>query len=163
MSPYAVKYGLGRAWGYSVITYGLWPAYWLHRNRRLFDGELGQGRDDAAFHTVGMFVPILNVFVLYWLYRDLDELRRRAGLSGIPVPGYVVGAVFAAPVVYSIALGQVNEFWDARTAGLATEAPRTTAETVLLVIGAVWWLLSILWFAILILSFFDVGPLADVV
>jgi hypothetical protein len=91
VSPYAVKYGLGRAWGYSVISSGVWPPYWLHRNRRLFDGELGRGRDDAAFHTVGLFVPVL------------------------------------------------------------------------LAIGAVGWLLSILWFVLLILSFFDVGPLADVV
>jgi hypothetical protein len=151
VNPYAVKYGLGRAWGYSVTTYGLWPAYWLHRNRRLFDGELGQGRDDAAFHTVGMFVPILNVFVLYWLYRDLDELRRRAGLSGIPVPGYVVGAVFAAPVVYSIALGQVNEFWDARTAGLATEAPGSTGERIVIALGATAWVLNVVAVLVLLL------------
>jgi hypothetical protein len=29
----------------------------------------------------------------------------------------VVGGVFAAPIPYSIALGRVNEFWDARTPG----------------------------------------------
>ena len=150
MNPYAVKYGLGRAWGYSVISMGLWTGFWLHRNRKLFDGELARGRDDATFHTVGLFVPILK-FVLYWLYRDLDELRRRAGLSGIPVPGYVVGAVFAAPVVYSIALGQVNEFWDARTAGLATEAPGSTGERIVIALGATAWVLNVVAVLVLLL------------
>ena len=150
MNPYAVKYGLGRAWGFSALTWGLWTGYWLHRNRKLFDGELAQGRDDAWFHTIGLFIPILNVFVLYWLYRDLDELRRRAGLGGISVPLYVVGAVFAAPIVYSIALGHVNELWDVRTGGLAVDAPRTTGETVVLAVGAAFWVLYIVFFVLLI-------------
>ena len=112
MNPYAVKYSLGRAWGYSVLSFMLWTGYWFHRTRRLLDGETGRGRDDAMLHTLGLFVPILNAFILYWLYRDLDELRRRAGLSGLPVGGYVVGGIFAGPILYSIALGKVNEYWD---------------------------------------------------
>ena len=163
MNPYAVKYGLGRAWGFSVVTSGLWTAYWLHRTRKLFDGELGQGRDDAVFHTVGMFVPILNVFVLYWLYRDLDALRRHVGLTGIQVPGYVVGAVFAAPLVYSIALEKVNEFWDVRTQGLATEAAVTSPEKVLLAVGASLWLLNVVWLLFIVLWFFGLGPLEQVI
>ena len=143
MNPYGVKYSLGRAWGFSALSCGLWPAYWLHRARKLFDGELGHGRDDAVFHTVGMFVPVLNFFVVYWLYRDLDELRRRAGLAGIPATGYVVGAIFALPVIYSIALGKVNEFWDARTQGLATDAPVTGPEKAVLAVGAALWLLYV--------------------
>ena len=145
MNPYAVKYRLGRAWGYSVLSFGAWPGYWLYMTRKLFDGEAGRGRDDAIFHTVGLFVPVLNVFVVYWLYRDLSELRRRAGLSDLPVTGYVVGAVFVQPILYSIALGKVNEFWDVRTQGLAVEAPTSRAEKVILGVGAGFWILSVLW------------------
>jgi hypothetical protein len=163
VNPYAVKYSLGRACGFSVLTSSLWTGFWLHRTRRLFDGELARGRDDAAFHTVGLFVPVLNIFVIYWIYRDLDELRRRAGLRGIPVAGYVVGAIFAAPVVYSIALGQFNEYWDARTQGLATEAEISTPERALVALGAAWWLLSIVWMVLVVLSFFEVGPLHQVI
>jgi hypothetical protein len=141
VNPYAVKYSLGRAWGYSVLSFFLWPSYWLYMNRRLLDGETGRGRDDALLHTVGVFVPVLNVFVLYWLYRDLDEVRRRIGLPGLPVVGYVVGGIFAAPILYSIALGKVNEYWDVRTQGLATEAPTATTEKVVLALGAAVWLL----------------------
>lgn len=162
MNPYAVKHSLARAWGLSVLSFGLWTALWLHRTRKLFDGELANGRDDAGFHSIGLFVPGLNALVLYWLYRDLDELRRRAGLGGIVVPLYVTGGIFAAPVVYSIALGQVNELWDARTRGLAVEAPITGGEKAVIAVGAAAWLFWIAWAVLVVLFLFDAGPLVEV-
>ena len=149
MNPYAVKYGLGRAWGYSVLSFGAWTFYWFYVTRRLFDGESGRGRDDAVLHTVGLCVPVLNIFILYWLYRDLDELRRRAGLPGISVAGYVVGGALIQPIVYSIALGRFNEYWDVRTGGIATEAPMTTAEKIVVWLGAGIW---ILWALLVVLG-----------
>lgn len=153
MNPYAVKYSLGRAWGYSALSVGLWTGYWFYVTRRLFDGEVGRGRDDALLHTLGLYVPVLNVFILYWLFRDLSELRRRAGLSELPVAAYVVGGVFLQPVLYSIALGKVNEYWDVRTQGLATVAPTSGAEKAVIAVGASIWLLCVLWlvlFALLV-------------
>ena len=144
MNPYAVKYSLGRAWMYSLLSFAMWPGYWFYVNRRLLDGETGRGRDDALLHTLGLFVPVLNVFVLYWLYRDIDEVRQRSGLAGLPVAGYVVGGVFAAPILYSIALGKVNEYWDVRTQGLAIEAPTTTAEKIVVALGVGMWVLWVL-------------------
>ena len=75
-----------RAWAVPGATAcsasGTWTFYWFYGTRRLLDGELGRGRDDALLHTLGLLVPVLNIFVLYWLYRDLDELRRRPGCPG---------------------------------------------------------------------------------
>ena len=48
------------------------------------------------------------------------------------------------PVLYSIALGKVNEFWDARTQGLATEAPTPGVEKAVIAVGAAFWLLIVL-------------------
>jgi hypothetical protein len=144
VNPYAVKYDLGRAWGYSLISFGSWTFYWFYVTRRLLDGEIGRGRDDALLHTLGLFVPVLNAFVLYWLYRDLDEVRLRTGLTGLPVAGYVVGGIFAAPILYSIALGKVNEYWDRRTQGLAAEAPHSSGEKAIVAVGAAIWLLWVL-------------------
>src|SRR5215216_2364925 len=33
VNPYAVKYGLGRAWGYTVLSFWAWPFYWFWVNR----------------------------------------------------------------------------------------------------------------------------------
>jgi hypothetical protein len=163
VNPYAVKYGLGRAWGYSALTVGAWLLFWFHRTRKLLDGELGQGRDDALLHSIGLLVPVWNIFVLYWLYRDLDELRRWHGLPEIPVAAYVAGGALAPAIVYSVALGKVNEFWDVRTQGLATDASTTGGEKVLLAIGVVIWVLGSVWLVLIVLFFFDSGPLVDVV
>jgi MFS family permease len=149
VNPYAVKYDLGRAWGYSLLSFGTWTFYWFYVTRRLLDGETARDRDDALLHTLGLFVPVLNAFVLYWLYRDLDEVRRRAGLAGLSVAGYVAGGILAAPILYSIALGKVNEFWDARTQGLATEAPVSGGEKAIVAVGATIW---ILWALLLVLG-----------
>lgn len=153
MNPYAVKYSLGRAWGYSLLSFGLWTSYWFYVTRRLFDGETGLGRNDAPLHTLGLYVPVLNFFILYWLYRDLSELRRRVGLVELPVGAYVVGGALVQPILYSIALGKVNEFWDVRTQGLATEAPTPGAEKAVIAVGATFWLLCVVWlilFALLV-------------
>jgi hypothetical protein len=155
VNPYAVKYSLGRAWIYSMLSVGLWTGYWFYVTRRLFDGEAGRGRDDALLHTLGLYVPVLNFFILYWLYRDLSELRQRVGLPELPVPAYVLGGAFLQPVVYSIALGKVNEFWDVRTQGHATEAPTPAAEKAIIAVGACFWILCILFLflaAIIVLS-----------
>lgn len=141
MNPYAVKYSLGRAWGYGMLSFGLWTFYWFHVNRRLLDGESGRGRDDALLHTLGLFVPVLNAFILFWLFRDIDELRRRVGLPGLPVGAYVAGGILAAPVVYSIVLGKLNELWDVRTRGLAAFSPTTAGEKAVLAVGAGLWVL----------------------
>jgi hypothetical protein len=145
---YAVKRGLGRVWGFSILSFGLYGFYWFYVNRKLLDGELGEGRDDATLHTLGLVVPILNYFILYWLWRDLSALRERIGLSGFDAGGYVVGAVFLAPVFYSLVLVKLNEYWDARTQGLATDAPVTTGEKVAVGIGAAFW---VLWVLIIVL------------
>jgi len=126
---------------------GLWLIFWFHRTRRLLDGELARGRDDAIVHSLGLVVPVWNIFVLYWLYRDLDELRRWHGLSELPVPAYTVGGALAPAVTYSIALGRFNELWDRRTQGLAVEAPVTTAEKAVLAVGGAFWLLYALFVA----------------
>jgi hypothetical protein len=147
---YAVKRGVGRCIGFSALSFGGWLFYWLYTYRRLLDGELGRGRDDAVLHTVGYLVPILNVFIVYWLWRDLSELRVRVGLRDFPVAGYTVGAIFLAPVFFSLVSPLMNEYWDVRLQGWAQEAPVTTIEKVIVGIGVAIWALWLLLFLLLI-------------
>jgi hypothetical protein len=154
---YAVKRSLGRCIGFTALSFGGWAFYWLYTHRKLFDGELGRGRDDAVLHTVGYMVPIWNFFILYWLWRDLNELRMRVGLPAFPVGGYVAGAIFLAPVFFCLVAVKVDEYWNARLGAWATEAPVTTVERVILAIGAVIWLLEILLFVLVIVLALTVG------
>jgi hypothetical protein len=146
---YAVKRGLGRCVGFSVLSFGAFPFFWLYTHRRLLDAEMGQGRDDAVLHTLGLLVPVLNVFITYWLWRDLVALRLRVGLPEFPVVPYAVGSIFLAPLFYCLVLPQLNEYWDVRLQGWAQEAPVTTAEKVIVGIGIGLW---VLWVAVIALT-----------
>jgi hypothetical protein len=63
--------------------------------------------------------------------------------------------VLAGPVVYSIALGRVNELWDVRTAGLATEAPGSTGERIVIALGVTAWVLNVIGVLILLVVAFS--------
>jgi hypothetical protein len=144
---YAVKRPLGRVWVRTVLSFGLYSYAWFHVHRRLLDGELGQGRDDATPHTLGLVVPILNFFIVHWLWRDLNALRLRFGLREFPEVAYLVGSVFVAPLFFSLVVNHLNEYWDVRTQGLATDSELTSFERASLVIGgilAVVWVLALL-------------------
>jgi hypothetical protein len=145
---YGKKFSLGRAWGLSLLSFGFWGFYWFHTTRKQVDSELGGQRDDATLHTLGLLVPVLNFFVIYWLWRDISELRGRAGLERFPEVGYVVGAIFLAPVFYSIVLSKLNEYWDRRAGGVAPSAPSTGGEKALVAVGALFW---VLWLVIIVL------------
>lgn len=137
-----VKRSLWRCWGLTLLSFGIYMPYWVYVTRKLLDLELREGRDDAAFHTFGSFVPILNYFVTYWIWRDIDRLRRAVGLPPFEV-GLFVGltVVGGAPVTYSLVLERLNEYWDVRSQGWASDAPVTTGEKLAAAAGAALWLL----------------------
>lgn len=145
---YAVKRSLGRVWGFTLISFGLYMYFWFYTYRKKLDAELGHGRDDAALHTAGLLVPVLNFFIVHWLWRDLNHLRTRVGLGEFPEVPYLIGSIFLAPVFYSLVNQELNEYWDVRTQGRATDAPVTTGEKVVVGIGAAFFLL---WLLIMVL------------
>lgn len=146
-----VKRSMGRCWGFTLGSLGLYGAYWLYQTRKLIDRELQHGRDDAAVHTVGFFVPILNFFVLYWLWRDIDRLRQSIGLPRFEVGLFVgLSVIGGTPVTYSIVLNRLNEYWDWRSQGWAGDAPVTAGEKLTLLVGAFYALMLFAFFVFLI-------------
>jgi hypothetical protein len=123
----ALKRSVVRCLACSVVSFGVYGFYWFHQYRRRVSAELG-GRDDAGLHTAGLLVPFLNYYLTYLLWRDIGEARRRVGLSDIPAGPYVVASVFVAPLVCGIVASRLNEYWDRRTGGTATDAPFTAGE-----------------------------------
>ena len=57
MNPYAVKYSLGRAWVYSMLSVGLWTAYWFYVNRKLFDGRRREAATTRSCTRSGSTCP----------------------------------------------------------------------------------------------------------
>ena len=154
VDAWAVKRSMERCWGFTLLSFGIYGPYWVYVTRKLLDRELQQGRDDAAFHTVGIFVPILNFFVTYWIWRDIDRLRQALGLPRFEVGVYVgLTVIGGAPVTYSLVLNRLNEYWDHRSQGWARDAPVTTGETIVVIAGAILWLTFVgMFFLVLILA-----------
>lgn len=154
VEAWRVRRSMGRCWGFMLLSFGIYGPYWVYVTRTLLDTEMRQGRDDAAFHTVGSFIPILHYFVAYWIWRDIDRLRRSVGLPPFEVGLFVGLTVFGgAPVTYSLVLNKLNEYWDMRSQGWATDAPTTTGEKVVVAAGAALWLAFVgAFFLVLILA-----------
>lgn len=141
---YPIKRSVARVLGFSVLSFGLYTFYWFHVTREELKHEL-RSDDNAALQTAGLLVPILNYVITYWLWRDINAARRWLGLPEFSIPLYLVLSILGlAPIFYSLVVTKLNEYWDRRTGGHAVDAPITTAEKVVVVVGALIWVLYVL-------------------
>jgi hypothetical protein len=144
----AIKRGVGRVIGFTLLSPVIYPYYWFFVTRKQLNSELGS-TDDAGLYTAGLLVPILNIIIIYWLWRDIDALRRRVGMPEFNVILWLVLSAFvpfAAIVFYPMVVNRLNEYWDVRTHGLATDADLSAFEKAAVVIGAcllALWLLTL--------------------
>ena len=123
----AIKRSFWRCALASLASFGVYGFWWFYQYRRRISAELAKS-DDAGLHTAGLLVPFLNLYLIYLLWKDISDVRVRIGLSEVPAVAYLIGAIFIAPVFYGIVNAQLNEYWDHRTGGQATDAPWTTGE-----------------------------------
>lgn len=139
----AIKRGVGRVIGFSILSFGIYTYYWFYVTRKQVNGEIGS-TDDAGLYTAGLLVPILNVIITYWLWRDVALLRQRAGLPDFNVVLWLVLAMFvpfAALAIYPMVVNRLNEYWDVRTGGAAVTAPVSSGEKIVVGVGLALWAL----------------------
>jgi hypothetical protein len=123
----AIKRSVLRCLLCSIASFGVYGFYWFHQYRPRVSAELGR-TDDAGLHTAGLLVPFLNFYLVYLLWRDIGEARTRVGLSDVPAGAYLAASILVAPVVYGVVATRLNEYWDRRTGGAATDAPFSRGE-----------------------------------
>lgn len=146
----AVKRSVARVILLSIVTMGLYGFYWFYASRVQMTKELGTN-DNAGWQTVGLIVPILNFFITYWLWRDIDIAQRKVGLAGFSAGGFL-GVVIAAGVlgwipfigwalsigaviVYAMVVSKLNEYWDKKTGNKAVEAKIQGGELIVVIVG----------------------------
>jgi hypothetical protein len=137
----AIKRSVVRALGFGILSFGLYTFYWFYVTRKEVSRELGTD-DDAALQTAGLLVPVLNWVITYWLWRDINHLRARVGLPEFSIPLYLVLSILGLMVIfYPLVVSHLNEYWDRRTGGLATNAVVTRNEKLVVAAGALLWVL----------------------
>lgn len=154
---YAVKRGVGRVVGFTLLSLGLYSFYWFYVTREQVTREIGAD-DNAGLQTAGLLVPILNIFIVYWLWRDINVARTRVGLQEFPIPVYLILSLIGlSPIFYCLVVSKLNEYWDRRTGGQAVDAPVTGGEKAVVAIGAAFLVLWILGTILLIILAIVVG------
>lgn len=148
-----------------VIIFGLlspfYSLYWFFQTRGVVTRQVN-GNDQVGLQTVGLLVPILNIFIWYWLLRDIDKFSKAAGGEGMPIPpvwmvlGPIILAIipfvnllapFAMLAVIIITLMRLNEALDKKG---ATDAPYTGGEIAVVVLGAIFYIGYFAFFASLL-------------
>lgn len=134
--PLPVKRSLGRVWLLTILSFGLYSYYWFFQTARDVTRERDDHRD-AGLRTFLLIIPIANLVVTYHLWQDISEMRKRRGLSGFSPGLYLVLTLFGlpAPIIYSLVLMKLNEYWDNAYPDRATEAPFRPAEGLIAAIG----------------------------
>jgi len=128
LGEFAIKRSVARAVLCSIASFGVYTLYWFYQYRSRISAELGK-RDEAALHTAGLLVPFLNLYLIYTFWIDVSTVRQRVGLEEIPAARYIVLSVIpfvslvTGPVCYALVAQRLNEYWDVRTGGTATDAP----------------------------------------
>ncbi len=152
---YALKRPIGRQILLFILSFGLWGFYWFYDTRKKLNAELGKP-DDAAVKTACMLIPIYNLVLIYQLWEDLNQLRTRS--FGLPEYNSAVLLIVAVLVPFGVFYSypkvatELNQYWDVRTQGRATEAPVTSIEKILAGIGAAILALYVLVIVIVIIA-----------
>ena len=147
---YAVKRGLGRVIIFTILSLGFYTFFWFFQTRKQISQQLGTN-DNAGLQALGLIVPILNWFIIYWLWRDIDRADRSVGGNGFNVTLYIIlliiGGFLTGGIVtfvmYILVLVALNGFWDRRTNGTATSAPVTGSEIAWVVVPLVLYIVLI--------------------
>ncbi len=75
---------LGRTTLFVVASGGYYQFYWFYRNWRDFKEYLD--RDvNVVLRTIGLFVPFVNLYLVWKQFAEINELLEEAGLNPCPI------------------------------------------------------------------------------
>lgn len=112
-----IKRSVLRVLGLMIITSGLYLFYWFFVTKNQLKRE-SKNDQHVGWQTVGLIVPILNAFVLYWFYRDINRVRDTEKLSLFPAVWYVVVPYVLVTLALVIGIGAVVSIIGAIGSGL---------------------------------------------
>ncbi len=131
---------VGRCFLSLLVSGGLWGAAWIYHTAREV-GEDGRGKEDTSpgLRVVGMFIPIVNWFVLYFSWRDIEKYCKQVGTSDFPLVLYFIGSFIPIVniILYIVVQGKMNDAFRAGSGGQAQNAPMYAIDWVTIVLGFV--------------------------
>ncbi len=135
----------------AILSFGLYELYWFYRNWRAIK-EHGAHEFSPGWRTLGLFVPIVNVFMVYHMFRLAYALagsseRRPAFTPGRQTLAYFLLVALANvpgplwPLTFLTVLPMIpvqvelNRYWASRQPGQPVRETFNAVETVILALG----------------------------
>jgi len=144
----------------SIATFASYDLYWSYRTwKQLRDQE--NWDISPGWRLVGLFIPILNLFLLYDLFKHVRDFADAENCEGLfPPGGILIGlALFNAlaflPDPYwlmsflsvwliGVIQSTLNNYWSKKQPTLIMRTNLSVGHIVLLIFGGIWWFLFLM-------------------
>lgn len=143
-----------------ILTFGLYFFYWYYKNWK--DLKKHRNMDiRPALRTLGLLVPLLGFYYLYVQFRDIKDFAVERGAeaysSGLITVGFILisyvtsllpdilwilGFLVLIPLL--VVQRTLNNYWKTEQAGIPMKNKFSGAEIVIMIIGAFFWVLTII-------------------
>jgi hypothetical protein len=136
---------VGSCFGWLLLSFGLWGFAWIYNNLTEI-GNAMRKDTNATLKTVLYLVPIVNLFVLYFVWKDVDEFVEGTGEQGFSVILYTLLTIFipfAAIFTFISVQNKLNAAWTRATNGSAEKAELGTFGLVTVIVGVLFWIFYI--------------------
>ncbi len=84
-----------------IGTCGLYFFYWYYQTTKKLYAH-NQVPTPAGWRTAGLLVPILNIYLLWALFRDIKKYANSAGIYSLEFPGLLTIAFMVASALYRL-------------------------------------------------------------
>lgn len=88
----------------SIVTFGIYKIYWFYRNWKHL--KIHRSLDiSPGWRTVGLFVPIYNIVLIYRQVRDIRDFANQSGFETYSSPGWLTFAyIFLSGILFRLAI-----------------------------------------------------------
>jgi hypothetical protein len=143
-----------------LATFSLYQFYWFYRNWKQL--RLHEGWDiSPGWRTVGLFVPILNIFLIYNQFQHIRGFARAAERDRLFSVGWItLGWILFNALAYlsdpfwflsflsiwplGVVQGVLNSYWKKKQPELVVKTKLSGGQIALLVIGGIFWILVLI-------------------
>lgn len=120
-----------------LVSFGLWAFAWIYHTAEEVSPAAGE-EASPPLRMLGFLVPLVNIFVLFLSWRDIDNFLKKHGAKDFPVVVFLLLSIFipfAAIFTYIIVQNRLNTGWETATGGQATAAPMQPIDWIFVLAG----------------------------
>ena len=141
--------GVGRCIALLILSWGFWGFAWVYHTTKEVSPRVNRPTSPAG--RAWMYaVPILNLFVIYWCWRDIEEYTKRSRAQSFDLLLWFLLSILISVVTlysYPMVQSRLNDAHRSATNGTAQDAPMEAIDWIMIAVG---WAFFLLWMAFIV-------------